>query len=471
MGSMYFPENTVPATAGSTGADTSVAASVAARNARAGRPRTDVKVSTSFFLGRSCAALVTQARRLDATRGFARCVSVGVAVTANIGLRANGKCGPRGACAVVEWRGYPQSPSENRPCNNNFRGKNQQKVPNFQTRRSDLWSQLHRRPDYAMVKPGVFELASVVEDASLSADDKLFSLSRLFLEQATCLQKCEKKLECASSERGIALIQRDAVRVDLEKQIAVKDRLEALCRELQKTNKACISDAKAAAVSEASKRAVLSDKFESGLGDISEKLSKHTEERAESLKENETLREHLRRLLERGDLQDAHFAKAKETFELEKQFFEAQLSEAGERKKAGDALRDALEKQLAARMARENALTEQLAGYADRYQEFQNVITESNAAFVEFKKESTHREKTLTEKELRCLELERKSAKTDVALIEIVQERDGFAKRLAVVTAQKEKLEGLCRVLRGNVRLDSKNVDPSGTVGKAETLL
>ena len=77
MGSMYFPENTVPATAGSTGADTSVAASVAARNARAGRPRTDVKVSTSFFLGRSCAALVTQARRLDATRGFARCVSGG----------------------------------------------------------------------------------------------------------------------------------------------------------------------------------------------------------------------------------------------------------------------------------------------------------------------------------------------------------------------------------------------------------
>ncbi len=80
-----------------------------------------------------------------------------------------------------------------------------------------------------MVKPGVFELASVVEDASLSADDKLSSLSRLFLEQATCLQKCEKKLECASSERGIALIQRDAVRVDLEKQIAGKDRLEALC--------------------------------------------------------------------------------------------------------------------------------------------------------------------------------------------------------------------------------------------------
>ena len=99
------------------------------------------------------------------------------------------------------------------------------------------------------------------------------------------------------------------------------------------------------------------------------------------------------------------------------------------------------------------------------------MITESNAAFVEFKKESTHREKTLTEKELRCLELERKSAKTDVALIEIVQERDGFAKRLAVVTAQKEKLEGLCRVLRRNVRLDSENVDPSGTVGKAETLL
>ena len=67
----------------------------------------------------------------------------------------------------------------------------------------------------------------------------------------------------------------------------VKDKLEVLCRELQKANKAVVADAKASAAAEAAKRSALSDKFESGLGDISEKLNAHALDREASLKENE----------------------------------------------------------------------------------------------------------------------------------------------------------------------------------------
>ena len=134
----------------------------------------------------------------------------------------------------------------------------------------------------------------------------------------------------------------------MAKVLAVKDKLEVLCRELQKANKAVVADAKASAAAEAAKRGALSDKFESGLGDLSEKLDAHAADRGASLKENEELRQHLRKLIERGDLQEAHLRKAKETFDLEKQLMEAQLAEAAERRAAADALRDALEQQLAA---------------------------------------------------------------------------------------------------------------------------
>lgn len=325
-----------------------------------------------------------------------------------------------------------------------------------------------------MVKPGVSELASVVDDASLSVEYKLSSVSTMFLAKASALQKCEKRVGDAEAQRGVALVQRDALRADLEKQQLLKDKLELLCRELQKANKAVMADAKAVSAAEAAKRASLSEKFESGLGDISEKLNKHTADRAESLKESEDLREHLRKLLDRGALQDKHLEKAKETFELEKKLFEAQIAESNERQKASDALRDALEKQLEARVERETALTAQLEGYANRFQEFQTVISQSNEAFGEFKKESSAMGKQLKLSETRCLELERKSAKSDVALIKMLEEKETLAKQLVQINCQKEKLEGLCRALRGGVNLgnETENVDPAGvgeSVKKTET--
>ena len=310
-----------------------------------------------------------------------------------------------------------------------------------------------------MGKPGASELASVVDDASSSAEAKLAALSKLFLDKASALRTCERRLEDAEAQRGVALVQRDATRNDMEKVQAVKDKLEVLCRELQKANKAVVADAKASAAAEAAKRGALSDKFESGLGDISEKLNAHALDREASLKENEELREHLRKLIERGDLQEAHLRKAKETFDLEKQLMEAQLAEAAERRVAADALRDALEQQLAARGERENALTEQLAGYSAKFSEFQSVIAQSNETFAAFKQESSSREKELAEAKRRAAELERKARASDVALIELLDEKKKLTSAVAGLQAQKEKLEGLCRALRA-AGGETQNVPP-----------
>ena len=105
---MYDPANTVWANAASTGADTRVAARVAARNARVGRLETDLDnfVLLSLSEVNACDALTTDARRLEQTRGVLRSVSAGVADTVNIVvLSANGRCGRRGA--MREVRRYP----------------------------------------------------------------------------------------------------------------------------------------------------------------------------------------------------------------------------------------------------------------------------------------------------------------------------------------------------------------------------
>lgn len=461
-----MPSNTVDANAGSTGADASVAASAAARNARVGVGTDPFSVTMSE---RRCEARAGEAwRRAAARGGVATRASVGVAVTANIEKNSGGRFRPAVRCClfgglailsrvdvatVAETRGT-RTKVPSRRFSKHVVLRSPTRVPS-----SSL-----RPPNPAMGKPGASELASVVDDASSSTEAKLAALSKLFLDKASALHKCERRLEDAEAQRGVALVQRDATRNDMEKVLAVKDKLEVLCRELQKANKAVVADAKASAAAEAAKRSALSDKFESGLGDISEKLNAHALDREASLKENEELREHLRKLIERGDLQEAHLKKAKETFDLEKQLMEAQLAEAAERRVAADALRDALEQQLAARGERENALTEQLAGYSAKFSEFQSVITQSNETFAAFKRESSSREKALAEAERRAAELERKARASDVALIEMLDEKEKLTKTVSMLTAQKEKLEGLCRALRA-AGGQTENVPPDADAG------
>ena len=76
------------------------------------------------------------------------------------------------------------------------------------------------------------------------------------------------------------------------------------------------------------------------------------------------------------------------------------------------------------------------------------MIAQSNEAFAAFKRESSAREKALAEAERRAAELERKARASDVALIEMLDEKKTLTSAVAGLTAQKGKLEGLCRALR-----------------------
>ena len=447
-----MPSNTVDASAGSTGADSRVAASTAARNARVGVGTGACSMSEGHREARAGEAW----RRAAARGGGARRASAGLVVTTNIERSSGGRSTLVVRCCLFGNVAILNRVDEDSCRRRRTETREPPKVPSpfffFERvvfRSATRVPSSSRRPsDPAMGKPGASELASVVDDTSSSAEAKLAALSKLFLDKASALRTCERRLEDAEAQRGVALVQRDATRNDMEKVLAVKDKLEVLCRELQKANKAVVADAKASAAAEAAKRGALSDKFESGLGDLSEKLDAHAADREASLKENEELRQHLRKLIERGDLQEAHLRKAKETFDLEKQLMEAQLAEAAERRVAADALRDALEQQLAARAERENALTEQLTGYSAKFSEFQSVISQSNETFAAFKRESSSLEKELAEAKRRAAELERKARAGDVALIRMLDEKKKLTSAVASLKAQKETLEGLCRALR-----------------------
>ena len=251
-----------------------------------------------------------------------------------------------------------------------------------------------------------------------------------------------------------------------------QEKLENLCRELQRANKNAINDAKQSAIEEANKRDALSQKFEGGIAEITSKLEEHGNERIAQLKENETLREHLHRLTERSTLQEEHYEKAKHTFELEKQLYEARLAEAEEKFKASEAHRAVLASEVEARAARETELLEQLVSYADRFEEFQGMIKQSNEAYATFKKDMAEMNKALRKSEKEKAELEAKTRKSDVAMIQLLEERENATRAHNTLKTQKEKLENLCRALTLKAKMASgdggKEDGGGGEVNRAE---
>jgi chromosome segregation ATPase len=112
-----------------------------------------------------------------------------------------------------------------------------------------------------------------------------------------------------------------------------------------------------------------------------------------------------------------------------------------------------LAEQVEARTAREQELLEQLVSYADRFKEFQGMITSSNEAFGTFKTDMAELSKALRSSEKGKAELEAKTRKSDVAMIQLLEERENAARANGTLRAQKEKLEGLCRVLTLQAKL------------------
>ena len=189
----------------------------------------------------------------------------------------------------------------------------------------------------------------------------------------------------------MALVERDAARQELTKSAEMNDKLQKLCRTLQDANKETSSLLREREEAQLKLREDLEAKFDEGLGSVSKRIEESASVRDDLLKENDTLRDHLKKLVAQGDLQQETYAKAKDAFDLEKQLLEARLSEAV-------AFNDQLTAKLQQREEESKVYLEQLSGYADKFDTFQGVISQSNETFAQFKTDrrslqETHRER------------------------------------------------------------------------------
>ncbi|KAL8241133.1 hypothetical protein R6Q59_014488 [Mikania micrantha] len=230
--------------------------------------------------------------------------------------------------------------------------------------------------------------------------------------------------------------------------ISMRDKLESLCRELQRQNKMLMDECKRVSTESQNLRLELSNKFQEAIKDVTDKLEEQRDDSLTQLKDNEMLRNQLKQkenqmvLIEQ---QHAHQLKQK-TLELQIADLKNQQHEENLVKEQSQLKLYA--EQVSQLLATEKNLRLQLTADGEKFQQFQDALVKSNEVFETFKQEIEKMTKSIKELKKENTFLKGKTEKSDMTLIQLVEERERMKKQLEKTKNQKEKLESLCRSLQ-----------------------
>ncbi|KAF8403050.1 hypothetical protein HHK36_011144 [Tetracentron sinense] len=272
--------------------------------------------------------------------------------------------------------------------------------------------------------------------------------------------KSEKEFLEFSLKYQQVLAERDAA-------IALRDKLESLCRELQRQNKILMDECKRVSTEGQDIRLDLSTRFHDAIKGVSNKLEEQKDECLSQLKENEMLRNKLKHLADQYSISEQQFTQKLKQKTLELQLAELKNQQHEEKLVHEQSQMKLYAEQVSQLLATEKNLRLQLTADGEKFQQFQDALLKSNDVFETFKQEIEKMAKSMKELKKENIFLKGKSEKSDLTLIELVEERVHMKKQLEKMKNRKEKLESLCRSLQAERKQSSigSNISDSAPVG------
>nr|KJB60587.1 hypothetical protein B456_009G314800 [Gossypium raimondii] len=246
--------------------------------------------------------------------------------------------------------------------------------------------------------------------------------------------------------------------------IAVRDKLESLCRELQRQNKMLMDECKRVSTEGQNLRLDLSARFQDAIKDVSNKLEEQKDDCLSQLKENEMLRDKLKELADQYALSEQQYAQKLKQKTLELQLSDLKIKQHEEKLTQEQAQMKVYAEQVSQLLVTEKNLRMQLTADGEKFQQFQDALSKSNEVFETFKQEIEKMAKSIKELRKENVFLKSKCDKSDFTLIELVEERERMKKQLEKTKNQKEKLESLCRSLQAERKQSSTGSSGSNSL-------
>lgn len=245
----------------------------------------------------------------------------------------------------------------------------------------------------------------------------------------------------------------------LRKATDLTDKLDSLCRELQKRNKSLTEEIKQLNLAQKRHHEFFGEKFDA----IQTQLVQQEDERKARAEENEQLQHKIGKLLQYDQAKEEQFAQQLKMKEIEASLIQAKLDQQTCIATVAQQALQQTKQEMMVMVQTEGLLRAQLEEYAKKFEGVQDTLGKSNELFITFKGEIESMSKQMRRQELANTELEKKNRECQASLVSMMERQTADKETIDKLTRQKEKLSSVCKVLETeNKRLNLKTSnDPS----------
>eukprot|EP00798_Chlamydomonas_sp_ICE-L_P026342 gene26342-17439_t len=354
------------------------------------------------------------------------------------------------------------------------------------------------------------EVTKFVSDKSNSPEERVSFLMTKYTQLVGDFIKMERNYHEVQNTLDVMKRERDKVQTELKKANALKDKLEELCRVLQRENREVLEEARRRSEEDVKQRQALQLKFSQAIElqkkDLEVQLANAKFEQQQQINEQLGMKaellmqqnETLLKVTQKQQRINGHGMKAELLMQQNETLLEVTQENSAE---LGGFV--ALKDQNVALIETNIELKQQLEHYYSKFEDFQGTLTKSNTMFGNLKKElDAHRKmfgnlkkeldahhkvraKLIGERDdwtKRCKTNEAAVQKLNSEKLTLRNQNDklkaklggedvslGDDEELRKVQLQRDRLEGLCRALQAQVK-EAKAAGSAAEVAKASSL-
>jgi len=246
------------------------------------------------------------------------------------------------------------------------------------------------------------------------------------------------------NEIGETEEERDASQADLSRTLAVKNKLESLCRQLQQQANALVEERRRLTDTERLRRQELADEFQHTIGDVKKKMDQQANERARLARENEDLRNRFKQFFEQYDRREKELQEQQRARELEVQVFEMRLQEQANLYRQEATRETAASREHEELSNAEQVLRGQLQTYSNKFNHFQDALSKSDKVLGQYKRQRNKMQRRVEVLEKENSELRVRNEKRVVAVTKdrdvLLKEKDSLQERCKGLQSERQQL-------------------------------
>lgn len=274
---------------------------------------------------------------------------------------------------------------------------------------------------------------------------KIETLQRKWMDLFTEMKRLERE-NLKNKKRGDQLQkEKDQSRNELSKNVTLREKLEKLCRELQRENNRLKGENKTLQDSEKRNHEDWDNKYEDMLWQLQDyqEDKDHPPAQVVNIEVDDLFRQRFKSLIDQYELRELHFHSLMRTKELEVQYHMARYER--ERKNAEQEMNRsrALNAQVLTFSKTESELRSQLNIYVDKFKQVEDTLNNSNDLFLTFRKEMEEMSKKTKRLEKENMTLTRKHDLTNRNIIEMAEERTKTNRELQQLRKNEEKYKAI----------------------------